>query len=239
MIVRPASQWSRLTRFLPFGVAAVVCLVIQTAASAEKRWAQNQAAAPGITRAAAATCDAKVKRMEAYADNPGKAGALETKLSEAELNSYLAVDLSPSFHPCLKSIVLKFQEGHLQAVASIDFDRLQLNSTQLVSGLIRKMLTGVHTLTVAGKLISDAGKASFSLDQAQFDSITLPNILVSEIISAVGRKQNPPFDPMQPTELPFHIQRVDVHTGYLLIVQRPGKSQGNASSAAVTLSNVL
>ncbi len=233
MIANPARHGKARIHFFPFRLAVVLCLAIQMSGLPGDLFAQNQPAA-GISKAAASACDAKVNRMEAYADNPGKAGTLETRLSEAELNSYLAIDLSPSYHPCLKSIVFKFQEGHLQAVASIDFDRLQLNTTQLVSGIIRTMLTGTHTLTVAGKLVSDAGKATFSLDQAQFDSITFPNVLVSQIISAVGRKQNPPIDPMQPTDLPFHIQKVDVHPGYLLIIQHAGKNPDtNAGKAAI------
>ena len=180
---------------------------------------QSHDTSAGITKAAAASCDAKVKRMETRAAARGHGGKLETRLSETELNSYLAICLSPNYHPCLQSIVLKLNEGNLRAVASINFDHLQLNSTQLINGLLKKMLTGVHKLTVKGGLISDSGTASFRLDEAQFDSITLPNLLISEIISAVGRNQNPPFDPMQRSALPFLIQKVDVHSGYILVEQ--------------------
>jgi hypothetical protein len=180
---------------------------------------QSNGASAGISKAAAASCDAKVKRMETRADDHGRGRKLETRLSETELNSYLAISLSPSYHPCLRSILLKLDEGRLQAVASIDFDRLQFSSTQLINGFLKAMLTGVHKLTIKGGLISNTGTANFRLDEAQFDSITLPNLLVSEIISAVGRKQNPPFDPMQPSTLPYLIQKVEVHSGYILIEQ--------------------
>lgn len=221
MIAHSASAVRARVRGFPLRHAAVLCLILPALALPAGSRAQNQTKIlpAGVSKAAAASCDAKVKRMEDYTPARGRGGKFETRLTESEMNSYLAVDLSPSYHPCLKSIVLKFQEARLQAVASIDFDRLQLNSTQLISGLIKSMLTGVHTLTVVGGLIADGGKANFRLDQAQFDSISFPNLLVTEIISMVGRKQNPPFDPMQPTELPYHIQRVEVHAGYLLIVQ--------------------
>jgi hypothetical protein len=180
---------------------------------------QSNVASAGISRAAAESCDAKVKKMETRAGDHGRGRKLETRLSETELNSYLAICLSPNYHPCLRGILVKLDEGRLQAVASIDFDRLQLNSTQLINGLLKKMLTGVHKLTIRGGLISNTGTASFRLDEAQFDSITLPNLLISEIISAVGRKQNPPLDPMQPSALPYLIQKVDVHSGYILVQQ--------------------
>jgi len=35
----------------------------------------------------------------------------------------------------------------------------------------------------------------------------------------VGRKQDPPFDPMQPSKMPYEIQKVDVHSGYIVVYQ--------------------
>ncbi len=187
--------------------------------AADSRAFQTSGSGSGISRAAAQSCDAKVSRMEAFDASSEKGNSLNTRLTENELNSYLAIVLSPNYHPCLKSIQLKFDEGRLQAAARIDFDRLELGNSPLVSGLARKMLSGVHELKVSGSLISSSGKASFKLGEASFDGVALPNVLVTEIISAVGRKQNPPFDPMQPSPLPYHIQKVDVHTGFIMIYQ--------------------
>jgi len=180
---------------------------------------QSANSAAGISKAAAQSCQAKVERIQACGDAADPAKKQTTRLSEAEVNSYLALVLSPQYHPSLKSILLKFDEAHLQGTASIDFDRLQFSSTQFLNSLLRKMLTGVHTLKVRGSLAANAGKANFNLEDARFDDITLPNLLVSEIISAIGRKQNPPFDPMQPSALPYHIQKVEVHSSHIMIYQ--------------------
>jgi hypothetical protein len=180
---------------------------------------QAPAPSPGISKSAADSCDAKVKRLEAY-DTAGNFSIHQTtQFSEAEWNSYLAITLKPNYHPSLKELILKFDEGRLQAVATIDFNHLNFSSTQFLSGLIRSLLTGIHALTVRGSLLSDAGKASFQLEEARFDTITLPNLLVVEIISAVGRRQDPPFDPTQPNNLPYHIIKAEVHQGYVLIYQ--------------------
>jgi hypothetical protein len=77
----------------------------------------------------------------------------------------------------------------------------------------------VHKLTARGQLLSGNGKASFRLEQARFDNSTLPKALVEEIITAVGRKQNPPFDPLQPSQLFYDIDKVDVHPGHILVYQ--------------------
>jgi hypothetical protein len=178
-----------------------------------------QAPASGITKAAADSCDAKIKRLESF-DAGRKAGAHQTtQFTDTEWNSYLAIVLKPNYHPCLKEIRLKFEEGRLQAVSTIDFDSLNFNSTSSVNSFLRAMLTGVHIITVHGRLISEGGKANFQLDEARFDSVTLPNLLVTEIIGAVGRRQNPPFDPTQPNNLPYHVLKVEVHAGYIIVNQ--------------------
>jgi hypothetical protein len=178
-----------------------------------------QAPGSGITKAAADSCDAKIKRLESF-DAERKTGAHQTtQFTDTEWNSYLGITLKPNYHPCLKEIRLKFEEGRLEAVSTIDFDSLNFNSTGSVNSLLRAMLTGVHTMTIHGRLVSEAGKANFQLEEARFDSITLPNLLVTEIIGAVGRRQNPPFDPTQPNSLPYHIQKVEVHAGYIIVNQ--------------------
>lgn len=180
---------------------------------------QSSSPVGDITKAAADSCDAKISRLEAYDAAHNPAVRQTTRFSEAEWNSYLAIVLKPNYHPSLKEIRLKFEEGRLQAVATIDFDSLNFSSTKSLNNLMRSMLTGVHALTVWGRLISDAGKANFQLDEARFDTITMPNLLVVEIMSAVGRRQDPPFDPTQPNNLPYNILKVEVHSGYIVVYQ--------------------
>ncbi len=135
------------------------------------------------------------------------------------MNSYLDLDLSSQYNSCLKRLTLKFEEDKLQGAVAVDFDRLRGTSTKFLPKLLGFMLSGVHIITARGQLVSGNGKASFRLEQARFDNSTLPNALVEEIISAVGRKQDPPFDPLQPSQLFYNIQRIDVHTGYILVYQ--------------------
>ena len=84
------------------------------------------------------------------------------------------------------------------------------------------MFSGVHTMAADGQLVANDGKAHFKLEQALFDGSALPKPLVEGIISAVGRKQNPPFDPLQPSEMPYEINKVDVHSGYIIVLSIAG-----------------
>jgi hypothetical protein len=183
---------------------------------------QSSKAPGGVSKAAAESCAIKVQRMEDYAAATipaGSVGKHATRLTEDELNAYLELDLRPEYHPSLKSLNVKLMEARLQGSASIDFDLVELKNTSLLTSLLRKMLAGVHSLVVLGGLLSGDGKAYFRLDDARFDGISLPNLLVAEIITAVCRKQNPPFDPMKPSALPYRIQKVDLHAGYLVVYQ--------------------
>ncbi len=173
----------------------------------------------GISRAAAERCRLKLIRLEDFAalEKPGRKQT--TRFSDEEVNSYLAQDLSSEYHPSLKSIVTTFENDRLQVVAAIDFDRLGMESTRLLSKMANLLFSGTHTITARGKLQSSNGEAYFDLEKALFDNTTLPNFLVESILTAVGKKQDPPFDPMQPGEMPYKIDKVDVHPGYIIVYQ--------------------
>ncbi len=168
---------------------------------------------------AAERCRLKLIRLEDFAALEGAERKQTTRFSEEEVNSYLARDLSSEYHPCLKSISTTFEKNRLQVVAAIDFDRLGTASTELFAKIVNLLFSGTHTITALGKLQSGNGKAYFDLERALFDNKALPNFLVEEILTAVGQKQDPPFNPIQPSELPYKIDRVDVHSGYIIVYQ--------------------
>ena len=85
--------------------------------------------------------------------------------------------------------------------------------------MVSLLFSGTHTITTRGKLQSDNGKGHFDLEKALFDDKSLPVFLVKEILTSVAQKQDPPFDPMQPSELPYKIDKVDVHPGYIIVYQ--------------------
>jgi hypothetical protein len=175
--------------------------------------------ASAASKAAAEQCVLKLKGLEDFSIKHKPGQKQTTRFYEDEINSYLALDCSPNYHPSLKSLLMTFEENNIAGVAAIDFDRLGSGSTRFLPKIISFMFSGTHTLTARGQLLSKNGIANFHLEQARFDNISLPKSLVEEIISAVGRKQNPPFDPLQPSAMPYKIERVDVHPRYIIVYQ--------------------
>jgi hypothetical protein len=191
-------------------LSSLLCFVIAAGGESPK---------PAVTRAAADRCNSKLKRLEDFAAHRQAGQKQTTRFQEDEVNSYLALDLRSHYHPCLKNLSLAFKEDMLQANATIDFDHLGSASGRLLPKLLSLMISGIHLVTVQGRVVSGNGKGRFQLLQARFDSSTLPKSLVEEIISAVCRKQKPPFDPLQASELFDDIERIEVHSGYILVIQ--------------------
>jgi hypothetical protein len=178
-----------------------------------------------ISQAASDSCNLKIKNLENFAADSAAKQSQTTRFSQNEINSYLALDLSSKYSPGLKSLQLTFEESNnLQALALIDFDKLELSTTKPFAQLFANMFSGIHQLTLRGSLIAQAGEASFKVGDARFDGNALPGLLVEEIITTVGRRQNPPFDPLHPTQMPYHIEQVDVHSGYIIVRQWPPHS---------------
>jgi len=174
---------------------------------------------PGISRTAADACNTKLLRLQSFPAHPDGVKKQTTEFTEAEVNSYLALELSAKYHPSLKSLQVKFADTRLEGTAAIDFDQLGMSAKGMFTRLFAWLFSGTHKLNVRGKLRAVGGKGNFELDEAQFDSATLPNFLVEEVITAVGRKQKPPFDPMKPSQLPWSIDHVDVRAGQIVVHQ--------------------
>ncbi|HSW38519.1 MAG TPA: hypothetical protein VLL97_03405 [Acidobacteriota bacterium] len=161
----------------------------------------------------------KLQSLEKFSTE-GKAGTKQTtRFTEEEVNSYLAFNLNTTYHPSLKKLVLTFNENSVTVAASIDFDRLGEISSEMMSRLISLIFSGTRTLTAEGQIISGQGKAHFNLKQARLDDRTIPNYLVNEIIALVGKTRNPPFDPMNPSELPHKIKSIALHSGFVIVHQ--------------------
>ncbi len=214
-----ATRRAEINRVVQVAACTLALMFVELAAFPSAPSAIEAQTGPGISKSAAAECARKVKRLEDFSARTGSKGAQTTRISEAELNSYLAYELSPKYHPSLKNLTVRLEPNRLQGLASIDFDQLGVSSKKSVTRMIASLLSGKHTLTAYGKLIADGGRACFQLERASFDDISLPNLLVEEIISTVGKRQKPPFDPMQPSQMPYGIQKVEMGQGCIDVYQ--------------------
>jgi hypothetical protein len=172
-----------------------------------------------ITRAASDACSIKVKKIQEFETGQGGPRTQTTSFTQTELNSYLAWELSPKYHPSLKKLEIHLQQGKVAGIATLDFDQLGMGARGVLGKAMASLFSGVHRLHARGPVRATGGQAYFVLEEARFDDTRIPNFLVEEVITAVGRKQKPPFDPMKPSRMPYQIDRVDLQPGKMLVHQ--------------------
>ena len=171
------------------------------------------------SKSAALRCESKLKSLEDFIPKKKSGKHQSVQISEDEANSYIARNLKSQFHPCLKNLEVAFQKNRMQILATIDFDRLASTSKNILPNIISVLFSGAHTIEAQGRLISSQGKGRFQLEHARFDSSAIPNYLVNEIITAVGLRQKPPFDPLKDSEMPYEIDSLDLQSGYIIVYQ--------------------
>ncbi len=171
------------------------------------------------SKAAAERCSLKLKSLEDFAANHPAGKKQVTTFSEEEVNSYLELDVSRRYHASLKSFSVAFEKEKICGTVVLDFDRMASPAEGALLKLMSLLFPGTHTLAARGEIVSGKGKANFRLEQAWLDGRELPKFLVEEIIATVGRKQNPPFDPLQPSQLPYKIQSIELHPGFIMVYQ--------------------
>jgi hypothetical protein len=198
-------------------LAFIMLLILAQGAGAAE---SNHAGSPrASSKTASAKCAAKFREVQEFGKDANPQKKKTTRFSEDEINSYIALELQSNFGPSLKGLRMGFKENSMHVEADIDFDSFQEKSTKLSERLLSVVMSGVHTLTATGRLHAKGGEAYFELMEARIDEHVLPKVLVEQIISGVGRRQKPPFDPLQPSQMPYRIKSVDMHAGMIIIYQ--------------------
>jgi hypothetical protein len=197
-------------------VFTALLMFLQGAVGANSMIGRNSLA---ISKAASAKCATKLKEVEEFKNNTGSPKKKTTQFSEDEINSYIMLELRQNFSRSLKELQMQFNVDSIQIAADIDFDAFGDKSVGLPEKLLAAAMSGIHTLTAAGQLHANDGEVYFELSEVQIDEHIVPKFLAEEIISGVARRQKPPFDPLQPSQMPYHIKSVEVRKGMIIIYQ--------------------
>lgn len=206
----------RISRVDSTLVLITLLLLAKGAVGAESRNAGSELV---ISKEASAQCARKFREIEEFDSKPNSQNEKTTQFSQDEINSFIALELQSNFSGSLKKLQIRFKENNLQIDAVVDLDSFGAASARLSEKLLAAVMSGIHSLSATGRLHAKGGKAYFEFTEAYLDGHILPKFLVEEIISGVGRRQEPPFDPLQPFQIPYHIKSVDVKPGMIIIYQ--------------------
>ena len=140
------------------------------------------------------------------------------ELTEEELNAYLSAQLRQQDQKAVQSISLFLKEGTFLTVVEVDVDELQFQGDDVTTGNLRLLLKGTKTLEVEGKVQAENGMATYLVQKARLSGIPVPALLVNSLLRSLGKKNDPPFDPTQPFEMPYGILSVTFEPGKVMMV---------------------
>jgi hypothetical protein len=171
----------------------------------------------------AGSADAGAQRVEKMLDE------LETRqqakdtdkksytLTESDLNDYLAAKIKERPRKDVESMRVAMKEGFFTTFLTVDLDQVEVKGDSMSKSLLKALLHGKQTIEVDGRLKTDNGKGTYEVERASLNGMPLPPSFVNSILSAVGRQQDPPFDPMEPFDLPYGMKSVKVTPGKALL----------------------
>ena len=164
---------------------------------------------------------AKVDAISQHAEKPA-AAALVTRITEAELNAYLAYDAKAHLPAGLaEPRIIVLPSLDLSGTATVDLDavRQQRQSRGWLDPL--NYLSGTLAVAVVGRLDATNGQARFSLRSAKVGGVLVPKVVVQELVTYYSKTEASPRGVSldDPYPLPARIREIDIRLGEAFVKQ--------------------
>jgi hypothetical protein len=135
-------------------------------------------------------------------------------LREEDLNAYISRELDRQPLRGIRELTVKLNEGTFTTDATVDFEDVELSG---YLEYIENLIEGPQRLTLEGVLEISEGVGTYRTEGAWLNGIPLPASIVDTLLSTLGRRQTPPFDPTEPFEAPFGISRLEIKSGSAIL----------------------
>jgi hypothetical protein len=164
---------------------------------------------------------AKVDAIARFAEKP-TSRALVTRITETEVNAYLAYDAKPQLPAGFtdpRITVLPTLDLSGTAVVDLDAVRKQRQSRGWLDPL--SYLGGTLTVAVVGRLEAAGGQARFALTSAHVGGVPVPKVVVQELVSFYTKTEANPrgINIDDPYPLPAKIREIDIRLGEAFVKQ--------------------
>ncbi len=179
--------------------------------AAESRPQEEQTNDPGVAKITGILEELKDNDQESTVPNRSY------EVTEKELNAYLSAQLYQQDQKVVENIDLLIKEGTFLTRVEVNTDELQVKGDDATIGYLRLLLRGTQTLEVEGRLQAEDGLASYLVQEARLSGISLPAPWVNSLLSSLGKRNNPPFDPTEPFDMPYGIRSVTFHPGKVMM----------------------
>jgi hypothetical protein len=164
-----------------------------------------------------AKVDAIVRHGEAASRRP-----LETRITEQELNGYLAYDGKEQLPAGLtEPRITVLPDLSLSGTVTVDLDAVkrQRQSRGWLDPL--SYLGGALSVAVVGRLDATDGFARFALQSAKVGGVPVPKVVVQELVTYYSKTEANPrgLSLDDPYPLPARIRQIDIRPGEALVKQ--------------------
>ncbi len=144
--------------------------------------------------------------------------AREHRLTEADLNAYIALELRQKRPPGIQEMSVRLLgQGRLGTFMKIDPNQLGLKNAAGLKAWLSILMSGTQDLEFEGVLTSGQGKARYQIERVQLNGYPVPAALVEALLQSWGRSLEPPIDFSEPFDLPHPIQQIDIDPGQVTI----------------------
>lgn len=138
-------------------------------------------------------------------------------LPEEDVNDFVRRAIAVQSRKEIKSAVFSFREGFFRLVLTVDLEGMQPQSTSTTGRLLGSLLSGVQVIDVEGDLTVNDGQGVYSTRQATLNGMTIPAVLVDQVLSYLGSTLKPPFDPTKPFTMPGGVKSVEFQPGKVVV----------------------
>ena len=164
---------------------------------------------------------AKVDAISRFAEKP-TSRALVTRITETELNAYLAYEAKPQLPAGLtepRITVLPTLDLSGTAVVDLDAVRNQRQSRGWLDPL--SYLSGTLAVAIVGRFEATDGQARFALRSASVGGVPVPKVVVQELVTFFTKTAENPrgINIDDPYPLPARIREIDVRLGEAFVKQ--------------------
>jgi hypothetical protein len=163
---------------------------------------------PQTSERAAASLQSKIDTIKKANADKKRRELSKLDISEAELESYVMVDLRKDIPVQIESIRVHLTPGTIAAET-----KLTIPPGSTGNALVDALVSGTHTLYVKGKLTAAKGEGKFDLQDVTVDGIPVPNILIDTLIRKYAKPRYPDVDLKEPFDLPWGIQAIEIGQG--------------------------
>ncbi len=134
-------------------------------------------------------------------------------VTEPEMNAFLAERLREEARKDVQALRVRFRDDSFASALTLDMDEVEMKGNPLTLELFRVLLSGQATLELEGRLVVENGKGTLILEATRINGTTVPVSIVSFILSALGKRQDPPFDPTDFFQMPYGIKVIKIEPG--------------------------